>query len=434
MKVENEHSSSSLAKKLTFLEHGIFYCFILLLPTQLGKHFWPQFSVVSGLRVDYLSPTLYLTDILLVVLFLVWFIRALLTRSFSLAAMIKQKQLLFLFLIVVLLSSIFSQRPALSTYGVLKICEYLLLGLYVAQLSATIQKRAILLFLIPMLFESILAISQLIKQRSLDGVFYWLGERTFTSQTPGIANASLNGALVLRPYGTFPHPNVLAGYLLIGMVLVISSIKNLESRTMKGILIVVLFVSSIALFLTLARTAIILFTILGIVGLFTMLQKKRLKRVLLLLTASFLLLLAVSPLGSRFASLTLADEAVTTRLALMSAAIAMIRDHLWLGVGPLTFLVGLPAYYTAESLSSLLQPVHNIFLLVTAEIGLLGLAIVLVFLWKTIRGGVRKYVFIFCVVLILGLFDHYFLTIQQGQLLLSFVLGLCWSKQAQETT
>src|SRR5579872_1357131 len=49
----------------------IFYLFIFLLPTQFGKHFWLDFSYVLGQRVDYLSPTLYTTDILVTALFLI---------------------------------------------------------------------------------------------------------------------------------------------------------------------------------------------------------------------------------------------------------------------------------------------------------------------------------------------------------------------------
>src|ERR1035437_8081006 len=46
-----------------------FYLLILFLPTQLGKHFWPNSSFVYGLRLDYLSPTLYFTDILILLIF-----------------------------------------------------------------------------------------------------------------------------------------------------------------------------------------------------------------------------------------------------------------------------------------------------------------------------------------------------------------------------
>ena len=40
----------------------LFFLFLLFLPTQLGKHFFLDFSYLSGVRVDYLAPTIYLTD------------------------------------------------------------------------------------------------------------------------------------------------------------------------------------------------------------------------------------------------------------------------------------------------------------------------------------------------------------------------------------
>ena len=49
-------------------ENFLLILFLLLIPTQLGKHFWPDWSSVLGIRIDYLSPTLYLVDIV----WLVW--------------------------------------------------------------------------------------------------------------------------------------------------------------------------------------------------------------------------------------------------------------------------------------------------------------------------------------------------------------------------
>ena len=40
------------------------FLFLLLIPTQLGRHFWPEWSYILGIRVDYLSPTLYLLDLI----------------------------------------------------------------------------------------------------------------------------------------------------------------------------------------------------------------------------------------------------------------------------------------------------------------------------------------------------------------------------------
>ncbi|MEK7073923.1 MAG: hypothetical protein AAB960_01180, partial [Patescibacteria group bacterium] len=45
-----------------------------MLPTQLGWHMWPTWAYILGRKVDYLSPTVFLTDIILVALLAAWLI------------------------------------------------------------------------------------------------------------------------------------------------------------------------------------------------------------------------------------------------------------------------------------------------------------------------------------------------------------------------
>ena len=52
--------------KLDKVYHLLFQIFIFLLPTQLAYHFWPNWALVYGIRVDYLAPAVYLTDILVI--------------------------------------------------------------------------------------------------------------------------------------------------------------------------------------------------------------------------------------------------------------------------------------------------------------------------------------------------------------------------------
>ena len=56
-----------------FLNRLLILSFILLLPTQFGKHFFLPFSYLSGVRIDYLALTLYVTDVLaLLILIFNW--------------------------------------------------------------------------------------------------------------------------------------------------------------------------------------------------------------------------------------------------------------------------------------------------------------------------------------------------------------------------
>src|SRR5438045_3586285 len=97
-----------------------FYLLFLFLPTQFGKHFWPEFSFVYGLRLDYLSPTIYLTDILTIIIF-VFSIKSV----FRLAQRFDKKYFLvyLLFLIGIFLDLPYSKNPFALTYASFKLIE-----------------------------------------------------------------------------------------------------------------------------------------------------------------------------------------------------------------------------------------------------------------------------------------------------------------------
>jgi O-antigen ligase len=108
----------------------------------------------------------------------------------------------------------------------------------------------------------------------------------------------------------------------------------------------------------------------------------------------------------------------------------MIGNNLLLGVGFGQFIsnMGESAPFTSNGIA-LMQPVHNIFLLFLSENGILGAVIFiipilyyLVLKFKSGRFGnwFNKRFFIkFCifwVLLFFGSFDHFYLTLPQGQI------------------
>jgi O-antigen ligase len=336
----------------------------------------------------------------------------------------------------------FSKSPLVGLYGFLKLLEFVFLGFYTAFNIKKLRLSTVLaLFSIGIIFESFLSILQYFHQGSIGGIFYFFGERTFNGQTPGIANASINGELVLRPYGTFSHPNVLAGFLVIAMTLILSGIKNYESRIKRIVFILTLTIGTIALFLTLGRIAIVVWVL--ILGFFIV--RKFLihnSYFLILLIVVFLFLGLTTPLGVRFTDIRLTDESIVVRQELIKSSLLMVKNNPFFGVGLNNFLIELPDYQKIKNYFTDLQPVHNIFLLVAAQTGIVGLIFFLWFIGKTYKrimnheSRIRhrtpiihnsKFI-ILSTALVLGFFDHYFLTLQQGQLLFSFILGFCWSK------
>ncbi len=495
-----------------------------------------------GIRVDYLSPTLYATDLLILALFLFWLKRQPLSlfpspfRSFptfpspfrrgqgevrcdgkkTLVLLFHQmssvewwwtpKSIWLVFFLYLLINILLSNNPLLGLYGFGKIMELFFLGYYVSKNIKSKKELGIIaaIFSITVIGESLLAIAQYIHQGSINGFLYFLGERKFTAGTPGIANASINGQLILRPYGTFPHPNVLAGFLLCSLIFIYAWFDDKKDTKKKILKTTALLLGSIALFLTLSRITIVLWLILTVIaginwllmlynlvipseveeshstklgrkillldllsgmrslrsgrfrrpavgmtlrsGSWLFKQIKMHKKTPIIFLAYFCLLALITgalfyiPVLSRLKGTNFAEEAFSQRADLFKSALIIIKDHPLFGVGLHNFIPSLSHIQKPLSPTLYLQPVHNIFLLITAEIGIIGSAFFLWFLFKTYNRllfylSLRHHevakqslitLLILSAILILGLFDHYWLTLQQGQLLLALILGLCW--------
>jgi O-antigen ligase len=415
----------------------LFYLLILFLPVQVGKHFWPNFSFVFGLRLDYLSPTLYLTDILIVLIILFS-----VTRLKDFVLKVNKKNWLFfcLLLISLLVGVVWSKNPLAGFYGIIKVLEYFLLAIVLKISFKNFNKHILFFcFLTGIIFESLLAFLQYFNQGSIGGIFYFFGERAFNAQTPGIANASINGQLFLRPYATFSHPNILAAFLVVAMLYLFMFFKN------RIILSLGIILGTITLLLTLSRTAIFLWVIYLIVLFGIPLVKKyknrfpnmKLSISLLALLISVIVTYVVfqnSFIFQRFFLTKITDESFSQRLFLTQQSLVMFSKHPLFGVGINNFFDNLS--FTNSQLSVLLiQPVHNIFLLILSEIGIIGFCFFIYLFYLSLKNLIklkftkeRKYLLmIVFTVIFLGFFDHYFLTIQQGQILMALIFGIVFS-------
>ena len=392
----------------------VFLAFLLLfLPTQLGKHFWPFFSSVNGIRIDYLSPTFYFTDLLIIVLIFLNIKN--IRKAAKLIRLSKTNNLIIVAIFLsVFLSILISPSPILGILKLIKILELILLGfvLFVNRENLLDLLSKILPFTI--IFESLLAAFQFINKGSIGGIFYFLGERMFTSQTPNIANANILGELILRPYGTFPHPNVLAGFLLIATVYLLFN-SGFEKNHLAKIAI---FFGSFGILLSMSRISIILFGILVLV----FFAKRKLLIPFLLITFSILFLF-ISPLRDRFV-FSLDDTSIVERQLLLDSAVRMVKDSPLFGVGLNNFLPSLPSYYKVLENVFYLQPVHNLPLLIFSEVGLIGGVLILYLFYLVFRRANFESRILLSLIVFISLFDHYFLTLQQGQLLLTLVLVL----------
>lgn len=424
-------------KKFKLLERSLAVLFLFLLPTQLALHFWPKSSFVHGIRVDFLSPAVYLTDVIFFLLFLTSLVRGVLfsfktkanntNRNINLSHIIESSQflLLLLFLSFFIFANIFySASPTLSFYKWFKFLELYLVVLYFSK-----QKVVSLVLFTKTIFCSIVAFSligilQFIIKGTVGGALYFLGERNFTASTPGIALVNIFGREFMRSYSVFSHPNSLAGFLGSSLLFIFLS-GSLKKKPLSffGVLIVV---SCFILTFSLS-------SYLGIFLAFSLIlfyQNKRfftqfVKLLFLLFIVASLLLPIASPwMVSNIGGL---EQSTRQRLDLAYISGQMIEKNFLLGQGLGTFIVGIPAFRGLSTYSWILQPVHNIYLLVFAETGILGLMFFVYFLHKVLLNALKKENLLLLIpiffILFTGLFDHYSLTLQQNSFLFAIFIG-----------
>lgn len=413
------------------LHRQLFWLLIFLLPVQLGRHFWFEWTQVLGLPIDYLSPILYLTDLLVIAILFLWWLDKKEELTFKvLKKTIKSNWWLLTAFVFLFVNAFLATNRGVAFYKLIKILEFAFLGLYIVrERYATDDLRYPLSGAV--IYSSLIAIAQFIKQGTIGGIFWWLGERSFNLITPGIAKAIISGRLILRPYATFPHPNVLAGFILVALILI--GINRSVFKWAAQIL------GSIAILLSFSRATWLIGLFAGLV---LVIRDWRKKKGIVVGLVIFLVL--IGGLFYRFALPLSGQEAITQRFSLAQIAIRMIKTNFLAGVGLNNFIPRLPDYWQQFGITYWLQPVHNIFLLIAAETGLVGLVIFLWLLVLTYRRLLRK-LFIMpasqdsfgmhyslfislTAILLLGLFDHYWFTLQQTQLLLTVVFGLSWKR------
>lgn len=467
-------------------ERALLALTIFFIPSNLAYHFITPTSYVNGILVDYLIPKIYLTDITISILLFIWFInlykrnKKVLNNPKKIIILIfyysKKRPHIFLLtglLFLLLAHSAITPAPAAGIWFWLKIVQLTMFGWWLYG-ALKIQKveigRVITLSgVAALLFQSLLAIYQFATQHSLAN--YWLlGETTLTT-SGAIAKTSFTGALRVLPYGTAPHPNVLAGFLAVGLItLFLCTRGNTTQKIYHTMLYSITFpITLIALFLTQSVSAWIALAIAGIIiGYYHTSSRKRW---IVLIALVFLCIGGI--LTYRFCAsgiswgFTLSEtertsnvcqqqtdariggktiigpaqaiyqsSSVSRRLRLNRIALNMMTDHPLAGVGFNQFTATMPSYGDIPGTTRFLQPVHNIYLLWLAETGLLGLLFLIPIIWKLSSSSpldirsIRNYSLPLLMLLLIGLFDHYPLTLQTGQMLFALTTALTLSSHS----
>lgn len=431
------------------LEQFLFYFLFFAIPFQTRKILYHSGWYFN----EWQSVSVYASDLILLALFVFWAVNSL-HRKFSECGIAHSRGTLSVinrydyFLLGFLASAAISVKNSSDFYvGVflwLKLAEFSLLYLYIK--TYAIFKfdfvKAVHVLLLGGLFQAIIAIGQFLKQGSLGLILF--GESTFGPDMTGVASFFVDsGEKVIRAYGTTPHPNVLAAYLLLSVFAfyfsVIYSAKNPVIYWAYPVILA-------GFFFTFSRTIIFLWAV-GVslsmaIGYFNgsfkrkfldseFLRAKIIKTVwLTAITCMFFVVFYQPEIASRL-TLSAKEEAVQLRVFYNEESLKGGINLFGIGLGDFTGWLmeqnpNLPVY--------VYQPVHNIYLLIYTEIGIVGFSLFMLFLVGLLYEFIKKlklrelkyhsFILITLSILFMALFDHFLLTIQQGRFVFWLSLAL----------
>ena len=471
----------------------LFWLFVISIPWQKRHIFNLSEAQIDGHFLEWSAISLYLSDILLGLCFLAWLIRGLnsLIRRVEKKGEIVKKQkltLLYSLLGAFLLVGITSLAVNYSfdnynIYRLIKLAEFILLFLFIIKYINTLKLKlfTISVFIATAFVQAIVSIIQYLKQGSIGLTAF--GETVLSPEMVNVAKIVLDGDKILRAYGTFPHANALAGFLVLTLIFVFSlvllKIKDFSLFREKGearekqkvkffsvyyknlwlyIISIIICILFWALVITYSRTAWfgLLFATSVLVILFSRriylalksINKKRINYrnflpiILIVLFIAIVLAVYYPAISTRAVLADQAgDMAVTNRTFYNDLAIEMIEKNPIFGVGLGNFVLRMDEYVNFDILWWQYQPVHNLYLLIGSELGLLGLLVFGLLVTLVLRQGYFNYkkgsaymrtlqVGLFGALLAIfaiSFFDHYWWDIQQDIICLWLVMGLLYS-------
>lgn len=266
-----------------------------------------------------------------------------------------------------------------TTLGVFEVCSVLerfLLYLYIVK---AVNSRETVFFIVRVLMIG-LVIQSILMLAQAGGL---LGEIDLY----GIkARAEFAGSS--RISGTIGSPNPAAAYLAMNMAIAFSVFLSGMRRADKALAIVGLATAILPLIFTLSRggwlSLLVSFAILIVVGGARVPRKT-------LGTVGVVLALLVIPFKGTIEDRLYGDDngSVASRMPLNELAGVMIKDHPFLGVGTNNFSMAMQPYLAHHYAGDFLYCVHNSYLLVCAETGIVGLSAFIWFLAAVVRQGLK---------------------------------------------
>lgn len=434
--------------------------FFVVLPWQMRYIILPSYH--QGIFSEYASVSIYLTDLLIIILLLGWVIKLL----FKYHKIIYGTPYIFwplLSLIIWIWLSLWiaSRSGLIIDYpaGIWVAGKFtLLFGFYLYLINQVKHWRTIVLPLALGIFiQGGIGIVQYLINHSIG--LRLLDESVLNPAEPGIPVVVTYGIRHLRAHGLLPHANLLGGYLAIGLILLIPQLVRTKGW-LNCWLWSVFAMGGAGLILSFSRSAWLVFAVsILILGLYIWRRMKLSQHKFLRNLFIALIIIsgvAISQYQAIIPRVTLSQPIEQKSILDREQQLAEFNNVF--AINPITG-VGVNQYvahlikindansgwlyrrdlggwvYQASDRAAYPQPVHNLVLLILAELGVVGLIIVGILLlgigivwWlgKSSQNSIERWA-IGCGILgliLLGSIDHYLWDLQQGRLLVILVLAL----------
>lgn len=374
-----------------------------------------QLGALGGLNVS-------ATTIAILVLYLLWAGEFVCKKRPFVAPHIGDATPFILYVALVSLSAIVAADSMLSLFQIFLLGQMLLLYLYIAN---RVQSRQDILFVVTLLLVGLVIEGLIMEYLHAAKEPFAIG--AITTQVDSTGD-------FFRVGGTVGSPNNAAGFLGMLLLIGISVLFSTVPRGYKALSLLALVLGGMALILTFSRGGWGSFVVSLAVLLFLAWRGGQLslgKSLTIVLVTILLSLVFHDVIFDRLAK----DDggAAYSRIPLMKLAFRMIKDHLWLGVGANNFALAMEQYVTPQLDKEWLYTVHNRYLLIWAESGLVSLLMFLWFLAATIRAawqcvfsrdGVLAPLAVGITAAILGHIAHMFVDVFNGRPLLQLLCVL----------
>lgn len=398
---------------------------IFLVPSNLFLKINEDSGYVQGIFLDYLVAKFYLSDLLILSFLIVWFTTFLWRfKPNSLAGQFTRFKLtplnslvgsLWLLIAIHQMTlNIHSAWWSLISIG--------FVGLLVTAINSERQLFTKPLICVSwigaLLAQTGLSIFQFVTQRSFYG-YLLLGEPDLN--TPyGLATTSWQGRELVLPYGTTPHPNILAGFAVVSWWGITILAKRVWPRSAPHIVGIVSLLTLLILVMTQSVSAALAWIVMGGVWICRQTSLPKLS----LITLAILLMV---PIGLFFmAEKYDLSPSITHRVELQRQALLLWRHSPIFGVGWGQFGAVLAQKKLPSSLQHFIQPVHHVPLLWLSEMGLVGVGALSLtgYLWakKSSSSQIRTVLTTGLILSPILALDHYLITQHTGWLLIILTL------------